>query len=191
MIFFGIRKNFNYLRNWKEGIFYWILGQLIGNVKYTNLNLISLIIFIIWKINVYINNKNVGVHTGGYSYFYFDITNYLTSGKNIILWRVIDVTDTWGKYQPVGKQTITRYSKWYTPAPGIWQTVWLEPVNENYIEKLEINNDFDNEEIKIIFKVANDIKLPIELNVCFNGKLVGSNKGKSNEEISINFLFII
>ena len=143
------------------------------------------------KCEVYINNKNVGVHTGGYSYFYFDITNYLTSGKNIILWRVIDVTDTWGQYQPVGKQTITRYSKWYTPAPGIWQTVWLEPVNENYIEKLEINNDFDNEEIKIIFKVANDIKLPIELNVCFNGKLVGSNKGKSNEEISINFLFII
>ena len=142
-----------------------------------------------WKCEVFINKKKAGEHTGGYSYFYFDITQFLKQGKNIILLRVEDVTDTvystWGKYQPVGKQTITPNGIWYTPASGIWQTVWLEPVNEKYIEKLEINNDYDNKEIKVTFKVLNDTRLPIELSVIYNGKVVEEQKGKSNEEISI------
>ena len=142
-----------------------------------------------WKCEVFINYAKVGEHTGGYTYFYFDITQYLKSGKNSIVLRVEDVTDTiysdWGKYQPVGKQTITPNGIWYTPASGIWQTVWLEPVSENYIEKLEVNNDFDNKEVKITYKVANNTKLPVEMSLYFNDVLVGENKGKSNEEISI------
>jgi hypothetical protein len=142
-----------------------------------------------WKCEVFINRNKVGQHTGGYSYFYFDITGFLKEGKNTILLKVVDVSDTvystWGKYQPVGKQTITPNGIWYTPASGVWQTVWLEPVNEYYIEKLEINNNYDSREIKVTFKVANNVKLPIEFKVKFNDVLVGETKGKSNEEISI------
>jgi beta-galactosidase/beta-glucuronidase len=126
-----------------------------------------------WKCELFINRKRVGEHTGGYSSFYFDITEYAVIGKNNITVKVIDITDTsnsWGKYQPVGKQTITPNGIWYTPASGIWQTVWLEPVNKNYIKKLEINNDFDNKEIKINFKVGNDLKLNVEYSVEFNNK---------------------
>ena len=142
-----------------------------------------------WKCEVYVNKKRVGEHTGGYSYFYFDITNYLKQGKNKINLKVIDVSDTvysnWGKYQPVGKQTITPNGIWYTPASGVWQTVWLEPVNDTFIEKVEINNNFDTTTIGVAFKVSNDVSLPMEINVSFNGKIVGTNKGKSNENISI------
>ena len=141
-----------------------------------------------WKCELFINRKRVGEHTGGYSSFYFDITEYAVIGKNNITVKVIDITDTsnsWGKYQPVGKQTITPNGIWYTPASGIWQTVWLEPVNKNYIEKLEINNDFDNKKIKINFKVGNDLKLNVEYSVEFNNKVVGNAKGVSNEDISI------
>ena len=145
-----------------------------------------------WKCEVFINRNKVGQHTGGYSYFYFDITGFLKEGKNTILLKVVDVSDTvystWGKYQPVGKQSITPNGIWYTPASGVWQTVWLEPVSEYYIEKLEINNDYDNKEIKVTFKVANNVKLPIDFQVKFNDVLVGETKGKSNEEISINYL---
>ena len=159
---------------------------MIGNVNYFICNYISL--SIINYIFLFINRKRVGEHTGGYSSFYFDITEYAVIGKNNITVKVIDITDTsnsWGKYQPVGKQTITPNGIWYTPASGIWQTVWLEPVNKNYIEKLEINNDFDNKEIKINFKVGNDLKLNVEYSVEFNNKVVGNAKGVSNEDISI------
>ena len=89
-----------------------------------------------------------------------------------------------GKYQPVGKQTITPSGIWYTPASGIWQTVWLEPVNIHHIERVDINNNFDDKEIKITFRGANNFKLPLECNVKYNDKIVGNAKGLSNEEIT-------
>ena len=143
-----------------------------------------------WKCEVFVNRIKVGEHTGGYSYFYFDITKYLKKTKNIISLRVTDITDTyystWGKFQPVGKQTINPKEKWYTPSSGIWQTVWLEPVTSHYIEKIEINNNYDNKEIGLNFHVANDLKLPIEYSIKYNNEIIAIGKGKSNKLISIN-----
>ncbi|MBR4261387.1 MAG: beta-galactosidase, partial [Clostridia bacterium] len=143
-----------------------------------------------WKCEVFVNKVKVGEHTGGYSYFYFDITKYLKGTDNTITLRVTDVTDTyhpeWGKYQPVGKQTVTPNGIWYTPSSGVWQTAWLEPVSPDYIEKVEINNDFDGKKIKVNFKVPNDAKLSIDYIVSFDGKSVAYGRGKSNEEIAID-----
>lgn len=143
-----------------------------------------------WKCEVFINKRKVGEHTGGYTYFYFDITSYLKTGRNKITLRVTDITDSvdesWGKYQPVGKQTLTPNSIWYTPASGIWQPVWLEPVSSHYIEKLSINNDYDSQHIRVTFTVADNLKLPIEISVKFGDKIVAEASGKSNEQIAIN-----
>ena len=38
---------------------------------------------------------------------------------------------------------------WYTPTSGIWQTVWLEPVNAAYITGLKITPDVDNSAVTI------------------------------------------
>ena len=73
-------------------------------------------------------------------------------------------------------------SIWYTPISGIWQTVWLEPVNENHITKLEINHDYDSKEVKITFKLNSDEKLPLNVKLEFDEKEVKAVKGKSNEE---------
>ena len=143
-----------------------------------------------WKCEVFVNKIKVGEHSGGYSYFYFDITKYLIGLKNIITLRVTDITDTsystWGKYQPVGKQTITPNGIWYTPSSGIWQTVWLEPVNSHYINKIEVNNNYDKKEIGLNFKVSNDFKLPIEYCIKYNNEIIATGKGQSNKLISIN-----
>ena len=139
-----------------------------------------------WKCEVFINRRRVGEHTGGYSYFYFDITKYLNGRKLIITLRVTDVTDTNYSYQPVGKQTITPNGIWYTPASGIWQTVWLEPVSPHFFEKIDINNDYDKKQINLIFKVANNLKLPVECIIKYNNKIIGTGKGNSYQQISIN-----
>jgi beta-galactosidase/beta-glucuronidase len=76
-------------------------------------------------------------------------------------------------------------SIWYTPISGIWQTVWLELVNENHITKLEINHDYDSKEVKITFKLNSDEKLPLNVKLEFDEKEVKTVKGKSNEEITI------
>ena len=97
---------------------------------------------------VYINDKEVCRHSGGYTPFSADITAALTDGENIITVRVKDETDkkdTGGR----GKQSFQRGGIWYTPQSGIWQTVWLESVPENYIKSLRITPDFDKGRVEI------------------------------------------
>ena len=143
-----------------------------------------------WKCEVFVNRAKVGEHTGGYSYFYFDITKYLKGAKNIITLKVTDTTDTTdlnlGKYQAVGKQTLNQSRIWHTPSSGIWQTVWLEPVSAHFIDKVEVNNDYDNKKIKINFKVPKNLKLSVGYIVEYNNKDIAFGFGISNEEITIN-----
>ena len=134
-----------------------------------------------WKCTLYINEAKIGEHSGGYSPFYFDITKRIKEGNNIIVLQVFDPTNK--GYQPVGKQTLSPGSIWYTPISGIWQTVWLEPVNEYYIKKLEVNNDFDKKQIKITFKLNSDEKLPLNVKLEFDEEEIMTVKGKSNEEV--------
>ena len=67
--------------------------------------------------------------------------------------RVWDPTDQ-GE-QPCGKQHVKPHGIWYTPVTGIWQTVWLEPVNENHIVDLRIVPDIDNKSVIVKPEIAN------------------------------------
>ena len=51
------------------------------------------------------------------------------------------VTDTLSKKYPYGKQCKDRGGMWYTPVSGIYKTVWIENVNDKYIEKITITSD--------------------------------------------------
>ena len=137
-----------------------------------------------WKCIIYINDIKVGEHTGGFSAFNFDITNYLRKGINKLIVKVIDPTNQ--GYQPRGKQVLNPKQIYYTAISGIWQTVWLEPVNKDYIKNLEINNDFDNKEIKINFKLNSQKRLPISLSLEYKGQNIKKVKGISNDNITIN-----
>ena len=137
-----------------------------------------------WICELYINDNKIGKHSGGYSEFSFDITKNIKEGKNKILLKVFDPSDK--GYQAVGKQTLNPNVIWYTSISGIWQTVWLEPVNEIYIKKLEINNDYDKKEIKINVKLNLDEKLPLEVSLLFKDDELMKLKGFSNSEIVFN-----
>ena len=137
-----------------------------------------------WICELYINDNKIGEHSGGYSEFSFDITKNIKEGKNKILLKVFDPSDK--GYQAVGKQTLNPNVIWYTSISGIWQTVWLEPVNEIYIQKLEINNDYDKKEIKINVKLNLDVKLSLEASLLFKDDELMKLKGSSNSEIVFN-----
>ena len=89
------------------------------------------------RADVFLNGKPVGFHEGGYEAFSFDITEYLCPENRLQVCCFDDLTNqTW----PYGKQVVKRGGMWYTPVSGIWQSVWLESVPENYVEKLHIEN---------------------------------------------------
>jgi hypothetical protein len=106
-----------------------------------------------WEAEVYVNGRSVGVHRGGYDPFTWDITPYLRPGaENELIVRVFDPTEHGG--QPRGKQAVAPGSLKYTATSGIWQTVWLEPVADSYIEDMLFNPDIDNALVGVTVKVA-------------------------------------
>jgi len=95
-----------------------------------------------WEALVAVNGKPVGMHTGGYDGFAFDITSALTdSGDQEVVVSVWDPSDAGP--QPRGKQVLKPRSIWYTPTSGIWQTVWLEPLPAQAIDRLKLTPDAD------------------------------------------------
>jgi len=101
-----------------------------------------------WETTVWVNNKQVGTHRGGYDPFTFDITDALKdTGSQEIVLSVWDPTNA--GTQPRGKQVRRPRGIWYTAVTGIWQSVWLEPVNEAYIESLNIVPDIDAGVVRI------------------------------------------
>ena len=56
--------------------------------------------------------------------------------------------DTSRSHHAYGKQSFHPGGIWYTPQSGIWQTVWMESVPENYVEKLTITPDFDQKRVR-------------------------------------------
>ena len=99
-----------------------------------------------YSATVYVNGHDAVSHTGGSTAFSADITDYLSpEGTNVLTVKVIDTTDETS--QPVGKQRKNAAGNgdiWYTPVSGIWQTVWLEPVNSEYISNVATTPDVDN-----------------------------------------------
>ena len=88
--------------------------------------------------DVALNGVDLGIHTGGYTAFTFDITDALRENNTLEVGVSDDLCD---RSLPYGKQTLKRGGMWYTPVSGIWQTVWLESVPEHYVESLDIQAD--------------------------------------------------
>ncbi len=102
-----------------------------------------------WEAVVSVNGKELGTHKGGSDPFSFDITDELKAGKNELIVKVWDPTDTGS--QPRGKQKIKPEGIWYTPVTGIWQTVWMEPVRVASVTSVVAVPDIDTG--KVTFQI--------------------------------------
>ena len=137
-----------------------------------------------WKTDVWVNDVKVGSHTGGFTPFSFDITEALQGKNNTLLVKVWDPTDK--GYQPRGKQVSRPEGIWYTPVTGIWQTVWLEPVSESYIQDLRVTPDIDNSllSLKALVKDATSKDL-VEVKVFDGQQLVAQGKSINGECVQV------
>lgn len=86
----------------------------------------------------------VGTHTGGYTSFEFDITEFLTPGAPAEL--VVEVDAPADKREiPHGKQRSIPRDDYdgvsFTPTSGIWQSVWLEARGRTFVESVALRGD--------------------------------------------------
>ncbi|HKL74303.1 MAG TPA: glycoside hydrolase family 2 TIM barrel-domain containing protein [Clostridia bacterium] len=133
-----------------------------------------------YACEVAINGRTVGTHQGGYFPFSFDITNAIQDGENEITVKVEDPSDT--GFQARGKQSSKRGGIWYTPQSGIWQTVWLEEVCENYITSIKITPNIDTNSVhfKLFFR---DKDVDATIKIYDNG--IEKWTGKTNKSTTI------
>lgn len=95
---------------------------------------------------VFLNGVRLGSHIGGYTPFSFEITELMKSENELIV-KVRDDTDA--GFHSRGKQSSSPSGIWYTPFSGIWQSVWIESMEREYVQRLEIVPLFDEDAVKI------------------------------------------
>lgn len=133
---------------------------------------------------VWVNGQFVGSHKGGYVSFNFDITDQLIEGNNEVVVRVVDYS--FDCSQTRGKQSwkLENFGCWYTRVSGIWKTVWLEAVDEVYIDRVKMTPDIDNGQLYIEAYLINfDKDLIFEVEILNNGKLIKKQDVGISEKI--------
>ena len=120
-----------------------------------------------YETKVYVDGKMVGEHKGAGSSFNFDITSYVEAGQQANL--VVRVYDNLrGGMQPGGKQCTALYSAGcsYTRVTGIWQTVWMEAVNEQALKNVFAIPDIDQQQLVVrpeFYNEGNNNTLTVEV----------------------------
>ena len=103
-------------------------------------------------------------HEGGQNPFTLDITDYVKAGENELTLCVWDPTEDYVNSR--GKQSFNPQGCFYTRVSGIWQTVWMEEVAENYVESYRAVPDIDKGEVSFTFKTAGSSpEMPVEIDV--------------------------
>lgn len=128
--------------------------------------------------DVFVNSNYVGHHEGGDGSFAFDITNNLN--KDISQTITVRAADrTFDETIPRGKQSWTGQSEgiWYTNSTGIWQTVWLETVNESRIDDVRFTPDLDHTSVGLDVELS-DLAIGSKLSyrISFQGETVADDR---------------
>ena len=116
------------------------------------------------ECELFVNGQSVGKHDGGYDPFTFDVTKYLTDeGEQELVLKVYDPTDLGG--QPRGKQTLSPGGIMYTSTSGIWQSVWMEPVEDIYVDKFTVLPNVDEGTVAVNVTVEGDSEAQVLIEV--------------------------
>ena len=129
-----------------------------------------------YRCDVYVNNCYVGSHEGGQTAFSFDITKYLNQEKETLVLRVED--PSYDEMIPRGKQTWEESARsiWYTRTSGIWQTVFIEPVDDSSIVSVKYTPNIDNMSVLLDAHVSKaSIGKYLEIGVCYEGKEISKD----------------
>lgn len=140
-----------------------------------------------WQADVFVDDVLIGSHVGGYTPFSLNVTPYLSakSQRHKLVVRVWDPSDK--GYQPRGKQVSNPEGIWYTPVTGIWQTVWLEPVNASHITTVKAIPDVDKRVMRVTVGTCSPSAVSdiVEVELLHEGKVVASAKGVQGKELRL------
>ena len=130
---------------------------------------------------VWVNGQEAGSHTGGYLPFALDVTELIEGDAFTLELRVTDPTDTGSLSR--GKQRLKNTGIWYTPQSGIWQTVWMECVPENYLRSLRITPKLEENAVHI--RLEADDPAMAAVTICRDGGIIAEGQTDENGESTL------
>ena len=130
---------------------------------------------------VWVNGQEAGSHTGGYLPFALDVTELIEGDAFTLELCVTDPTDTGSLSR--GKQRLKNTGIWYTPQSGIWQTVWMECVPENYLRSLRITPK--PEENAVHIRLEADDPAMAAVTICRDGGIIAEGQTDENGESTL------
>ena len=121
-----------------------------------------------YAATVWLDDALVGSHEGGYTPFWFDLTDFLAGDEaHELVVRAHD--DPRDLAKPRGKQDWERepHAIWYPRTTGIWQTVWTERVSTTRLDSVRWTPSLERWEIGLAARVAgvarDDLRLDVSL----------------------------
>lgn len=125
-----------------------------------------------YAAKIFVNGEIAGEHIGGNTAFDVEITRFLDYCNDEIC--VYAEDDPFDECQPRGKQFWEEKPReiWYTRSSGIWQSVFLECVNENYIKDLNVTTDIDRGEATFLLHCEAAADADVRLRISLDGEEV-------------------
>jgi beta-galactosidase/beta-glucuronidase len=137
-----------------------------------------------WETTVWVDGEEAGTHKGGYDPFTFDISTLLNKNRDHeIQVKIWDPTDK--GTQPRGKQVSKPGGIWYTSTTGIWQTVWLEPVNGTRISSFRILTNVNDSTVILKPELTNPTGCELTCTIIKDSKEIATGKGADGESIRL------
>lgn len=140
-----------------------------------------------YMCEVYIDGKFVDRHFGGTSSFSLNITPYIKAGQkhNLVVFVKNDIRNG---LQSAGKQNLQYHSYGcnYNRTTGIWQTVWLEPVDAKGLKNVQVITDIDQNRITVkpLFYAESNAKLKVQIKD--KGKVIAEDiVSASNSSVAV------
>ncbi len=134
--------------------------------------------------SVTLNGRLLGTHEGGYLPFVIDITDDLAEENELLVMVKDDVTSD---VYPRGKQSKDGHGIWYTATSGIYQSVWLEGVEQDRVDSFSMRADPKTATLSMDFSlVGNPYPLKVRL---FSGETqVGETTIEEGNHIDVPVL---
>ncbi len=130
-----------------------------------------------YQTTLYVNGKRVGTHCGGYTPFQFDITDFLQESDNYVTVYAID--DIRSERQLSGKQShrLESYGCYYTRTTGIWQTVWMEAVEDAHVQSYKVYANISAPSVTLdVLTSAASLGGKLRVTASYEGKVMGKTE---------------
>ncbi len=128
-----------------------------------------------YSCKLWVNDIFITEHIGGHMSFEVNITSALREEENVI---VLEITDEpYNLEIPRGKQYWKEDSEgiFYTRSTGIWQSVWIEAVDEIHLARVFLTPDLDNVQLGVQYELSSDRATSLRTEIYYKKELMAVN----------------